>query len=676
MIAKYSFWSVLLALAVPVLADPVAVSLNNDNKLLLEFVFSEQKSGGIWLSGYKNGQWLYSDISDAAGIDSGNGYWRYQYQSDLLCAAGDEFSLRIQGNYSSVEWLPGPSDNVFYDILCDDLISADLPDPADGSEGQIIDMAPEVSVSTGDGLVQLSWLPVNGADSYRIDYGYATGVLNFSQTTSETSALISGLDNGVSYDFVVVAIGAVNEKASDRISAVPQGPDGTAPAAGDEFVFGLESDGTLYHTDGGQSGDWAYLCLNGDCRAAVKTGDRYWYRFDYVSAGSAYDLQFKIQDDSTSQCIADAVGIEPGAGVMSTPCSGASTGDPASGDNGSGEVPGEDDFQDTDAGFSDAGGVTVENGVVISRVGERYRVRHELSGNDFNNFNIEYWRARFGALELRDYTRPEAASQRMSACGTSEPCVLVRLDSAVPLAMTDVFGNTKDCNQQSPNFRYHKIYGDETNFYYGYVMDLILPDGSILPACQASQDLRAAATSWQAVMRPDPNIPRPFTHGAQIEFEVTINFDRAQVTGDNVNYYGQTFRYRLGEGFVVNNQDPAIGPVGVNDSFAKLGGQTTIPHLSETGGAQRRLSFMQHAYNISPANIESWLKGRRLFHTDFVTGDHIELFMPGPQAQGGNLPFPEMAGKATDAIRNSCTECHTNNSVGQCRPDRMLSRLR
>lgn len=126
------------------------------------------------------------------------------------------------------------------------------------------------------------------------------------------------------------------------------------------------------------------------------------------------------------------------------------------------------------------------NGVVVQEIAERYRVRHELSGNDFNNFNVEYWEGRFGSFVLEDYTLPSASDMRQSACGTSEPCVVVTLNSAIPIAMTDVFGNEKSCNQQTPNWRYHKIYGDETNFYYGYVMDVVLSDGSVVPACQAA----------------------------------------------------------------------------------------------------------------------------------------------------------------------------------------------
>ncbi|NUW67110.1 di-heme oxidoredictase family protein [Vibrio coralliilyticus] len=285
--------------------------------------------------------------------------------------------------------------------------------------------------------------------------------------------------------------------------------------------------------------------------------------------------------------------------------------------------------------------------------------------NDFNNFNIEYWFGRFGYIELKDYTHPAHASERMAKCNTNEPCVVVDLYSQVPQAMVDVFGNEKDCNQQVPNWRYHKDYGNETNFLYGYVMDIVSSDGRSIPACQATRQQRKNAQHWRAVMRRWQHISRPFEYGAQIEFETTISFDRAQITGDNVNYYGQTFRYVLGKGFTINNQDRAVGPVGVNDELATLGGETTLPVLAQTGGEQTRLAFMQHAYNISQENIADWLAGRRLFHTDFATGAHKEPLLPGPQAQPGNLPFPEQANKATNPIQASCVDCHTLNGVGE-----------
>ena len=361
------------------------------------------------------------------------------------------------------------------------------------------------------------------------------------------------------------------------------------------------------------------------------------------------------------QCFADA------NQAQSSGCTEGNSNNGSSGNSGGPVLPPDfdsDEVIDRSAAFDFNGGTWLEDGVVITRRAERYRVRHELSVDNFNNYNIEYWVGRFGWFELRDYTRPSAAQHRLANCGTDAACVVVTLHGAVPSAMTDAEGNIKDCNQQVPNWRYHKTYGSETDFAYGYVMEIITADGQIIPACSATPAQRRDATDWRAVMRPDANIPRGFTEGDQIEFETTINFSRANTLGDNVNYYGQTFKYILGQGFTVNNQDPAIGPLNINDSFAQLGGETSVPQLSKTGNTEQRFAFMQHAYNIGPNHIQGFLNGRRLFHTDFDNGNHIEPFKPGPQASNGNLPFPNLAGLTTAPIQNACTQCHELNGNG------------
>lgn len=435
----------------------------------------------------------------------------------------------------------------------------------------------------------------------------------------------------------------------------------TTPGApqSDFGIFYVDDDSlVVYHIDNGWTADWHYLCLDGGCYSGELVDGYYQRQFDSVVLGQTYNIQFKAQDDALSQFISDEVAVVFTAGDSSVPTDPDNPTDP--------QPPTEPTDPPPTTPTPPAtigGGTRVENDVVISDIAERYRVRHELSGNDFNNFNVEYWFARFGYFQLFDYTRPEALSQRQAACGTTEACVVVELTSAVPAAMTDSSGNEKDCNQQVPNWRYHKVYGDETNFLYGAVMQ-VRQGNDWVDACSASRDTRATATQWRTVMQYFPSISRPFAHGEQIEFEVTINFNRTQTVGDNVNYYGQTYRYILGEGFTVNNRDTAVGPTGINDAFAKLGGDTTIPHLSETGGTQTRLSFMQHAYNLAPNHVADWLAGRRLIHTDFVDGSHIEEFLPGPQALGGNLPFPELAGLASNPIQNSCTQCHTLNGAG------------
>lgn len=318
--------------------------------------------------------------------------------------------------------------------------------------------------------------------------------------------------------------------------------------------------------------------------------------------------------------------------------------------------------------------VSREGPVVLTRLSERLRVRHNLSPDDFNNFNIDYWDKRYAEYELRDYTSPEAAHLRPGACKTSDPCVVVDLHMPTRINLTDARGE-RDPNQQLPNLRYHKVYGAETEFKVGLLMTPVSTSGhwSSLEEALMSRELRREARQWRVVMKPDPNSGRRFEAGAVVEFELTFSFqpNDLQRSPDNTNYYGQTFNYVLGSGGVsVENLDPVQGPLGPaqGDPLGAQAGHVTLPHLAESGGAQVRLSFMQHAYNIQARHLPEWLRGRRLLHTDFVTGAHVEQLLPGPQATGGNTPFSAQAGKATAPIRPSCTQCHFLNGRGDLEP--------
>ena len=56
-----------------------------------------------------------------------------------------------------------------------------------------------------------------------------------------------------------------------------------------------------------------------------------------------------------------------------------------------------------------------EFGVTVLRAAERLRVRHNLSPEDFNNFNIDYWDRRWVRYELRDLVDDSLADQRATA---------------------------------------------------------------------------------------------------------------------------------------------------------------------------------------------------------------------------------------------------------------------
>ena len=141
---------------------------------------------------------------------------------------------------------------------------------------------------------------------------------------------------------------------------------------------------------------------------------------------------------------------------------------------------------------------------------------------------------------------------------------------------------------------------------------------------------------------------RPLQIGDRIEIEIS-QFLEAPTHGRS-NYYGTAILYIVGQGIVPWQ---ASGPV--QDSFplpetAWLGGKTTLPYQYSDEPDNR---FKQTAGNISPLNIQPFMLGRRLHHTDFGNGSHSEP---------GNPTFSEHSGKLGPRfIGRSCVECHTNN---------------
>jgi cellulose 1,4-beta-cellobiosidase len=82
-----------------------------------------------------------------------------------------------------------------------------------------------VTAAPGDGQVTISWNASAGATSYNIYYGTTSGNLKASglRITGATSPwVVSGLSNGVLYNFVVTAVSSsVESTESTQVSATP-----------------------------------------------------------------------------------------------------------------------------------------------------------------------------------------------------------------------------------------------------------------------------------------------------------------------------------------------------------------------------------------------------------------------------------------------------------------------
>jgi CxxC motif-containing protein (DUF1111 family) len=152
---------------------------------------------------------------------------------------------------------------------------------------------------------------------------------------------------------------------------------------------------------------------------------------------------------------------------------------------------------------------------------------------------------------------------------------------------------------------------------------------------------------------------RPLQLGDRMEIELS-QFLLNPRNGRN-NYYGTTFLYVVGRGIVpwyAKDWEAATNKVvGVTsfDSYALpeetwLGGLTTLPYQYSNEPEHR---FKQMAGNISSENGQPYMLGRRIHHTDFLTGAHSEP---------GNPVFTNHAGKVgPQFVTRSCVACHVNN---------------
>ncbi|AUX20791.1 hypothetical protein SOCEGT47_012650 [Sorangium cellulosum] len=166
-------------------------------------------------------------------------------------------------------------------------------------------------------------------------------------------------------------------------------------------------------------------------------------------------------------------------------------------------------------------------------------------------------------------------------------------------------------------------------------------DGNVFHANHGMD--RISSTHWEFVVERNARENREIREGDLLEFEFGVFLDPATVEG-RTSYYSDTFRYRVGSG--------ELTPFDAPNEAALSGGDGTIPYIYE----EPHLYYEQMALNIQQGSIQRFLEGRRLFHTDFATGEHSE---------GGNPVFDEHAGKAGPlSNQGACVGCHLHNGRG------------
>ena len=147
--------------------------------------------------------------------------------------------------------------------------------------------------------------------------------------------------------------------------------------------------------------------------------------------------------------------------------------------------------------------------------------------------------------------------------------------------------------------------------------------------------------------------------GQFMEIESSQFLDTPPVGRDN--YYGTVFLYEIGNGGLVpwytvgDHADQASERENSHklDEKSWLGGRTTLPYQYSDEPDNH---FIQMATNLSGADAQPFVLGRRVLHTNFNTGVHDEP---------DNPIFAENVGKAQARYINvTCNSCHVRNGRG------------
>jgi len=275
---------------------------------------------------------------------------------------------------------------------------------------------------------------------------------------------------------------------------------------------------------------------------------------------------------------------------------------------------------------------TRDDGAIVTRGAGRVRGRHEKEGS-FGQFLENYMDNRTYGFVNEDFTNTATKHIRT----TYEP-----------ISTPDHDGN------RITNWRHWKEQGDNATFMQNdYMKDMTMSD---IPMGVPPTGPVAFVQQFD-----DMNPPggRSFTHGLNFEFEFGIFIlPTALVTpGSRDSYYTDTFRLQIGIGGLTpynmdfdNGEAPfdAMGPI----PASRFGGNTTASWMR----IEPYNYYGEMALNIQQENVQNFVQGRRLFHTDFTNGQHSD---PGNPVLTRVIGF---AGPMNQT--NSCESCHFLNSPG------------
>ena len=275
-------------------------------------------------------------------------------------------------------------------------------------------------------------------------------------------------------------------------------------------------------------------------------------------------------------------------------------------------------------------GVAVTEGVI------RVRRRHE-NDMDFSKYNPFYWEGRTTSFKVEDYTP------------RGEKLITFTLITEWPQDYIPVRG---------PDF---------SAIYTGnpYASEVERSKFAINARMEHVQDFRVFKFDlderWFNAHAAD------LVNGKVLTFEFRFFNDEGfegwirqkQVNPHNLSaYYSEFFRIRLGQpGLYIDNYNQ-VNQLPSPNRYS--GGWTTTP----TTRVEPWAALQQQAFNLSPANGQNFLLGRTWFHTDFVSGRHVDDV--SDDKPSNFHPAMEQARSqyaASSYNQTSCNSCHLLNGT-------------
>ena len=284
-----------------------------------------------------------------------------------------------------------------------------------------------------------------------------------------------------------------------------------------------------------------------------------------------------------------------------------------------------------------------DEGVIVTRLADRGRDRHAKDSgiqDHYDHYLAHYWQYRTMRIQLEDYVPTGQSLIKVtwiteSALGAKEFRVWYSGQNTTGQFWFNPQPVGAQANPNEPGVAYHgsgtwnndfeKI--SDTGQQHKYTLNIV--------------------TRWQL----GGQIQEPLTLGMDMEFEASM-FLLNPPAGSRLNYYGTSFVYKIGEQGV----HPFEWEVGQQDGTpiperGRSGGGTTLGYNYTNEPAGR---YMQMATNMAPGNAESFVLGRRVHHTSFLTGVHGE--------RHDNPVWTEHQNKSgTHYINESCAGCHVRN---------------